>query len=146
MIFTGKQTCNFIKKKLQRICFPVNIAKLFRVPILKSICERLLPLSKKYVVEYKKLIHGCFGIQRLYVVGTQLQYLPGFPKNPDLHLYQNRTPLWVISCRFCGMGTSKQVFYRTIPNGCIYKNGTKLVRLKKFCHECFCHICIGASF
>ena len=71
MIFTGKQACNFIKKKLQRICFPVNIAKLLRVPILKNICERLLLLSKKYVAEYKKLIHGCFGKQRLYSVGAQ---------------------------------------------------------------------------
>ena len=37
-----KKACNFIKKRLQHRCFPVNIAKLFRTPILKNICGRLL--------------------------------------------------------------------------------------------------------
>ena len=44
------QACNFIKKILQHRCFPVNIAKLLRTPVLKNICERLLlqrsPLHK----------------------------------------------------------------------------------------------------
>ena len=31
-----------MKKKLQHSCFPVNIAKFLRTPILKNICERLL--------------------------------------------------------------------------------------------------------
>ena len=39
---TGLQTCNFIKKRLQHRCFPVNIAKFLRTPVLKNICERLL--------------------------------------------------------------------------------------------------------
>ena len=45
------KTSNFIEKRLQNRCFPVNIAKL-RVPILKNICERLLlegAFSKKYL-------------------------------------------------------------------------------------------------
>ena len=33
-------TCNFIKKRLQHKCFPVNIAKFLRTPILTNICER----------------------------------------------------------------------------------------------------------
>ena len=37
-----KKTCNFIKERLQHRCLPVNIARLFRVPILKNICEQLL--------------------------------------------------------------------------------------------------------
>ena len=37
----GLQTCNYIKKRLQHSCFPVNIKKFLRTPILKSICERL---------------------------------------------------------------------------------------------------------
>ena len=51
-IFTGKHLCwslFFIKlqafrpkKKLQYKCFPMNIAKFLRTPILKNICERLL--------------------------------------------------------------------------------------------------------
>ena len=34
---TGLQVCNFIKKKLQHRCSPVNIKKFLRTPILKSI-------------------------------------------------------------------------------------------------------------
>ena len=35
--FTGKsQTCYFIKKRLQHRCFPLNIAKLLRTPILEN--------------------------------------------------------------------------------------------------------------
>ena len=54
-IFTGKhqcclffnkvadlEACNFIKKRLQHRCFPVNIAKFLRAPILKNTCQRLL--------------------------------------------------------------------------------------------------------
>ena len=36
------QACNFIKKRLQHMCFPVNIGKFLRTRILKNICERLL--------------------------------------------------------------------------------------------------------
>ena len=34
--------CNFIKKWLQRRCFPVNFTKFSTTPILLNICERLL--------------------------------------------------------------------------------------------------------
>ena len=47
-IFTGKYLCwslsfwnNFIKMRLQHRCFSMNIAKLLKTAILKSICERL---------------------------------------------------------------------------------------------------------
>ena len=45
-IFTGKRPCwskvvGLIKAGLQHMCFPVNIAKFLREPILKNICERL---------------------------------------------------------------------------------------------------------
>ena len=43
----GLQACNFIKKRLQQRCFPVNIAKFLRTPILKNICERLLLESSR---------------------------------------------------------------------------------------------------
>ena len=39
---SGLQACIFIKKRLQRKCFPVNIAKFLRTSILKYIFERLL--------------------------------------------------------------------------------------------------------
>ena len=38
----GLQACNFMKKRLQHSCFPVNTAKFLKTPILKNICERLL--------------------------------------------------------------------------------------------------------
>ena len=38
----GFKTCNFIKKRLQHWCFPMNIAKFLRTLILKKICEQLL--------------------------------------------------------------------------------------------------------
>ena len=38
----GLKACNIIKKRLQQRCFPVNIAKHLRIPILKNICGRLL--------------------------------------------------------------------------------------------------------
>ena len=54
-IFTGKhqccfffnkvadlEACNFVKKRLQYRCFPVDIAKFFGAPILKNTCQRLL--------------------------------------------------------------------------------------------------------
>ena len=36
------QACNFIKKRLQRRCFPENTAKILRTHILKNISKRLL--------------------------------------------------------------------------------------------------------
>ena len=36
------QACSFISKRLQLRCFPMNIAKFLRTPILRNICERLL--------------------------------------------------------------------------------------------------------
>ena len=41
------QSCNVAKKRFQHTCFPVNIGKSFRTPILKIICKRLLlPLEE----------------------------------------------------------------------------------------------------
>ena len=62
-IFTGKQlrcslflikvagleACNFIKKRLQDRCFPVNIVKFLRIPIRKSYCDRLLLSIKTFL-------------------------------------------------------------------------------------------------
>ena len=41
---SGLKTRNFIKKRFQNKCFPVNISKFLRTPILKNICEPLLRL------------------------------------------------------------------------------------------------------
>ena len=39
---TDIQAKNFIIKRIQHSCFLVNIAKFWRIPISKNICERLL--------------------------------------------------------------------------------------------------------
>ena len=41
----GLKACNFIKKRLQHRCFPVNIAKFLRTLILKSIWEGLFHMD-----------------------------------------------------------------------------------------------------
>ena len=40
----GLQAYNFIKKRIQHWCFPVNVAEFLRTPFTKKICERLLPV------------------------------------------------------------------------------------------------------
>ena len=57
-IFTGIHLCRtviwthffFIKNRVQPGCFPVNIAKFLRTPILKDICEWLLLLTEQHDV------------------------------------------------------------------------------------------------
>ena len=40
-LFNKISDIDFIKKRLQHRCFPVNIAKFLRTPSLKNICKRL---------------------------------------------------------------------------------------------------------
>ena len=42
----ARKVCNFIKKRLQHMCFHVNIVKFLRASILKNISKRLL----KYLI------------------------------------------------------------------------------------------------
>ena len=53
VFFIDLSACNFIKKRFQHTCFPVNIARFLKTPTLKNICERL-PLTLKY--QYKRLV------------------------------------------------------------------------------------------
>ena len=63
--FTGKhlQACNFIKKRLQHRCFPVNIAKFLRRPILKNIynngCSCLYVLALLCTFLHRKYKKAC---------------------------------------------------------------------------------------
>ena len=67
----GFQVSNFINKRLQHRCFPKNILKSLRTPILKNICKRLfleqLPFGywllkmcylREHLEEIKKLLYG----------------------------------------------------------------------------------------
>ena len=42
-VFGVLQACNIIKKRPQHSCFLAKFPKFLRTPILKNICERLLP-------------------------------------------------------------------------------------------------------
>ena len=46
---SGLQVCNFIKKRFQHSCFPVNITKFAKTPTLKNICEQLLLLRPRWL-------------------------------------------------------------------------------------------------
>ena len=48
------QSCNFIKKRFQHRCFPVNIAKFFRAPVLKNIWERLFKRFPTWIKKHNK--------------------------------------------------------------------------------------------
>ena len=41
------EACNFIKKRLQDGCFPVNIAKFLKTTISKNICKRRFFTARK---------------------------------------------------------------------------------------------------
>ena len=43
--------CNLIKRRLQHRCFPVNIEKFLKKPILKNICVRLLLKRLQEVID-----------------------------------------------------------------------------------------------
>ena len=53
----GLQTCNFIKERLQRRCFPVKFVKFLRTPILKNIWERLLLEKSESSIEFYRGLH-----------------------------------------------------------------------------------------
>ena len=55
----GPQVNNFIEKRLQHRCFPVNIAKFLRTSILKKICE-WVRLNRVLCVSRKAFMEGLF--------------------------------------------------------------------------------------
>ena len=62
----GLQACNFIKKRLQRRCFPEKLALFLRPPILKNICERLL-LTDPADFRFLKIMQNSKGCSTLGV-------------------------------------------------------------------------------
>ena len=56
---------NYIKKRIQHRCFPVNIAKFLGIPILKNICVRLLLVFCKIALLDQKFCHILTGTKRL---------------------------------------------------------------------------------
>ena len=69
--FADLSTCNFIKKRLQHKCFPVNVAKFLIQPILKNICKRLL---FKFFFN-SSFLHGTKGSRSRLHDGIRLQGL-----------------------------------------------------------------------
>ena len=67
---TGLKACNFIKKRTQDKCFPVNIAKFLTLFIPKNICEQLL-----FECFNGSLLHGPKGSRSRLYDGVRLQGL-----------------------------------------------------------------------
>ena len=63
------QPCSFIRKILRHRCFPVNIAKFLRTPILKSICQQLLLMGSQYKIlgRGKRIVNPACVISRIRV-------------------------------------------------------------------------------
>ena len=68
----GLQVCNFIKKRFQHKCFSVNVAKFFKMYILKKICELLLlsnvgpNFSSGHLKMFSKMFLNAFAGKHLY--------------------------------------------------------------------------------
>ena len=66
----GLKACNFIKKRPQHRCFPVNITKFLLLLISENICERLL-----FDFFNGSLLHGPKGSRSRMYDGVRLQDL-----------------------------------------------------------------------
>ena len=71
------KVCNLIKKQLQHSCFPVNITKFSRTPILKNMCQRLLLKGPLQLAKFAIANVGQVLVQVLVQVHVQVltQYL-----------------------------------------------------------------------
>ena len=66
----GLKACNFIKKRPQHRCFPVNITKFLLLLISENICERLL-----FDFFNGSLLHGPKGLWSRLYDGVRIQGL-----------------------------------------------------------------------
>ena len=57
----GVYDLTLFRKKLQHRCFPVNIAKFLRTPVLKNICKRLFLKKPIFTKQHSE----CFGTKLL---------------------------------------------------------------------------------
>ena len=103
--FTGKQlkACNFIKKRLQHRCFPVNIAKFLRTPILKNICKPLLlifliPLGITASAKKVRCLTTHF-LSMFLFIKQPLEVC--CKKAETCNFIKKETPTQVFPCEFC---------------------------------------------
>ena len=92
----GLKDCNFIKKRLQDRCFPANIAKFLRTPILKNIYKWSLPLPPKSRNLYEKF--NIFGDILLYCLGHSVR----LEKNWNTVTFYKSLSLNFYHVSFCG--------------------------------------------
>ena len=70
------KACNFVKKRLQHMCFPVD--KFLRTPILKNICVRLL------LNYFRKWLYETFTVWNVSKYGVfSVPYFPAFGLNTE---------------------------------------------------------------
>ena len=96
----GLQACNFIKKRLQHWCFPVNIAKYLGTPILRNICEQLL-LYLERIIPLTVLLKTLF---------ENLENSQGFQFSFIFRSRQQFTATFIISLFFADLQESKREF------------------------------------
>ena len=107
------RACNFITKKLQPSCFLVEIAKFLRIPILKSICERLLltfiitPIIFTFIT-FTTMRSSC--LQMFYKISV----LKNFANFTGKHLFRTflRTPFLTEHLRWLLLYHCKLHLYR----------------------------------
>ena len=98
-IFKYLKTCNFILKRLLHKCFPLNIAKFLRTPILKKICGWLLLANlEKNVLFFTNItrIKGvfrilsniCYDMELFYESSQRLLSVHYLPKSGVINVWQ----------------------------------------------------------
>ena len=128
----GLRVCNFIKKRLQHRCFPVNFAKFSGRPNLKNICERLILVF--LLAACASSLVDRFSYKYVMFIITNL-IEPRMGKLMVNHLIGNGCP------EFCKQWTSRQLLFQidfgkwlfgTLFLGSPFQNHPDSVMLKNY--------------
>ena len=86
----GLLTCNLIKKRLQHRCFPVNIAKFLKTPILKNICEGLL-LCEMKIISKCNYCHALFPLRYEKIIEEQASKIKELTEKQEQQRHVSKT-------------------------------------------------------
>ena len=94
--------CKVFKKRLQHRCFPVNITKSLRTPILKIISERLLLSFKVFCKDFVNISYGnaSFGILKDTIWLELIYFLTTIAFSLMKYLYRIDGECW-LKILFC---------------------------------------------
>ena len=77
---TGIHACNFIKKRLQHMCFPMKFAKFLRTPILTQFREGFIGAAHGGGSKKSPLSKICHTYLTMMKLGTVIPYLKKIQK------------------------------------------------------------------